>query len=233
MSVPGQLALEPVTALRVLLVEDNQVFADAVRRGLVQAGHFPKAVTHAAKALEVYQDADVVLLDLLLPDGHGLDVLRDLRSESDVPVLVLTAVGGDRTLVRALQLGADDYLVKPFGMDELLARINAVVRRSQLRARPLERVVTVRDVEIDLDAHRVLVGGVEVNLTRKEFSILAVLARNPGSLVTRKDLLDAVWGDIDLTRNHSLSAAMTTLRKKLDRPRLIVTQHGLGYRLEV
>ncbi len=230
---PERLGLEPVSGLRILLVEDNPAFAQAVKPQLVRAGHFVSVVTRAADALDRHHEADVLLLDLLLPDGHGLDVLDGVRATSTVPVLVLTAVGGNRTLVRALQLGADDYLVKPFGKDELLARINAVVRRSRLRSRPRSSVITARDVEIDLTARRVLVGGTEVDLTRKEFTILAMLACHPGALVTRDVLLDAGWGDADQSRDRSLSVVMTTLRKKLNRPGLIVTQHGLGYRLEV
>jgi len=237
MSVPvddsGTLDLEPIVGLGVLLVEDNPAFAHAVKVQLALAGHFPQVVTNAADAAKRHPDADVVLLDLLLPDGHGLDVLRAVRATNAVPVLVVTAVGDNRTLVRALQLGADDYLVKPFGKDVLLARINAVVRRGRLRARPLTSVVTARDVRIDLAARRVLVGDAEVDLTRKEFTVLAVLARNPGTLVSRQDLLDAGWGGIEQSRDRSLSVVMTTLRKKLNRPGLITTQHGLGYRLEV
>lgn len=230
---PERLDLEPISGLRVLLVEDNRAFAQAVTPQLVNAGHIPTVVTHAADALARHHEADVVLLDLLLPDGHGLDVLRGIRAGNTVPVLVLTAVGDNRTLVRALQLGADDYLVKPFGKDELLARMNAVVRRGRLRARPLPTVVTARDVRIDLAARRVVVGNAEVDLTRKEFTVLAVLACHPGTLVTRQYLLEAGWGDADHNRDRSLSVVMTTLRKKLNRPGLIVTQHGLGYRLEV
>jgi DNA-binding response OmpR family regulator len=228
-----RLELDPVCGLRILMVEDNVAFAQAVVPQLVRAGHFPMVVTHVVDALARHHEADVMLLDLLLPDGHGLDVLHGVRATSTVPVLVLTAVGGNRTLVRALQLGADDYLVKPFSKDELLARINAVVRRSRLRSSPLPSVVRARDVEIDLVAHRVLVGGAEVELTKKEFTILAVLACHPGALVTRTVLLDLGWGDADRSRDRSLSVTMTTLRKKLNRPGLIVTQHGLGYRLEV
>jgi DNA-binding response OmpR family regulator len=229
----GVLDIEPIIGLAVLLVEDNPAFAQAVKPQLLRAGHFPTVVTHAADALTRFGGADVVLLDLLLPDGHGLDVLRGIRAESAVPVLVLTAVGDNRTLVRALQLGADDYLVKPFGKDELLARITAVVRRSRLRSRRPPSTVVARDVTIDLTARRVLAGGVEVDLTKKEFTVLALLARHPGTLVTRHGLLEAGWGDSDPTRDRSLSVVMTTLRKKLNRPGLIVTQHGLGYRLEV
>ncbi|WP_133906543.1 response regulator transcription factor [Actinophytocola oryzae] len=220
--------------MRVLLVEDNPAFAQAVKPQLVRAGHIPTVVTHAADALARHHEADVVLLDLLLPDGHGLDVLRGVRVESTVPVLVVTAVAGNQTLVRALRLGADDYLVKPFGKDELLARIDAVVRRGRMRtlAQPTNVVVT-RDVRIDLAERRVLVGGAEVELTRKEFTVLSVLAGHIGRLVTRQDLLDIGWGDSDQTRDRSLSVVMTTLRRKLNRPGLIVTQHGLGYRLEV
>src|ERR1044072_5428480 len=117
-------------ALRVLLVEDDDNFAESVAKALVRLGHEPTRVSHGADAAVRHRDADVVLLDLMLPDGNGLDVLRGLRKVTDVPILVLTAVGDPRTLVRALHLGADDYLVKPFRADELLARIDAVVRRS-------------------------------------------------------------------------------------------------------
>jgi DNA-binding response OmpR family regulator len=223
---------EPISGLRVLLVEDNPAFAQAVAPQLVHAGHIPTVVTHAADALVRHHEADVILLDLLLPDGHGLDVLRGVRATNTVPVLVLTAVGENRTLVRALTLGADDYLVKPFGKDELLARINAVVRRSRLRARPLANVIAARDVRIDLTARRVFVGGTEIDLTRKEFTVLAVLACHPGTVVTRQSLLEAGWGDTDHNRDHSLSVVITTLRKKLNQPGLIATKHGLGYRWE-
>lgn len=233
MSEPGRPDFEPISGLRILLVEDSPAFAQAVTTQLVHAGHIPTVVTHAADALTRHHEADVMLLDLLLPDGHGLDVLRGVRTTNTVPVLVLTAVGENRTLVRALTLGADDYLVKPFGKDELLARINAVVRRSRLRAHPPANVITARNVRIDLTARRVVVGDAEVDLTRKEFTVLAVLACHPGQVVTRQGLLEAGWGDTDQNRDHSLSVVITTLRKKLNQPGLIVTKHGLGYRLEV
>ncbi|HEY7596770.1 MAG TPA: response regulator transcription factor [Actinophytocola sp.] len=219
-------------ALRVLLVEDDDNFAESVAKVLARLGHEPTRVSHGGDAAVRHRDADVVLLDLMLPDGNGLDVLRGLRKVTDVPVLVLTAVGDTRTLVRALHLGADDYLVKPFRADELLARIDAVMRRSKLSDQPPPQVVTVRDVEIDLGARRVVAGGAEVSLTGTEFDVLATLARRRGTAVERERLMDEVYGDASRARSQSLGVHLTSLRRKLDRPGLIATLHGFGYRLE-
>jgi DNA-binding response OmpR family regulator len=164
-------------SMRVLLVEDDDNLAESVTKALHRFGHSPTRVSHGADAVTRHHDADLVLLDLLLPDGHGLNVLRDLRRVTGLPILVLTAVGDDRTVVRALRLGADDYLVKPFREAVLLARIDAVMRRTRIRSTPAPRVVVVDDVEIDLAARRVLVGGAEVVLTGMEFDVLAALAK--------------------------------------------------------
>jgi DNA-binding response OmpR family regulator len=232
MSVQQQRLANGSRALRVLLVEDDDIFAESVAKALTRLGHRPTRVSHGGDAVVRHRDADVVLLDLLLPDGHGLDVLRDLRGVTEVPILVLTAVGDDRTLVRALHSGADDYLVKPFREDVLLARIEAVVRRIQFSAQPPPRVVEVGDVRIDLEARRVSAGGEEVVLTGMEFDVLAALARRRGTAVKRERVLDEVYGDASRTRTHSLGVHLTSLRRKLNRPGLIVTLHGFGYRLE-
>ncbi len=219
-------------SLRILLVEDDDNFAEAVAKVLTRLGHEPTRVSRGGDAVVRHRDADVVLLDLLLPDGHGLDVLRNLRKVTDVPILVVSAVGDSRTLVRALHLGADDYLTKPFRADELLARMEAVVRRIQFSAQPPPQVVTVRDVEIDLAARRVLAGGSEVSLTGTEFDVLAALARRRGTAVERERLMDEVYGDATPARSQSLGVHLTSLRRKLNRPGLIATLHGFGYRLE-
>jgi DNA-binding response OmpR family regulator len=145
--------------------------------------------------------------------------------------MVLTARDDERSIVRGLRLGADDYLPKPVRLAELLARMDAVVRRAGLRGGPPPEVVNFGDVEVDLGARRVLVGGSDAGLTTKEFEVLAVLAARPGTAVSRQQLMDEVWGDAYLAVSRSLDVHLTQLRAKLDRPGLITTIRGFGYRL--
>lgn len=220
--------------VRVLLVEDDAGVAGALAESLHARGHPVTSVGRGADALHRHRDADLVLLDLGLPDLDGLDVLRKIRAVSPVPVIVLTARGDERSVVRGLRLGADDYLTKPVRLAELLARMDAVVRRAVAREAPADSagdVVRVEDVEIDLGARRVLVAGHDVGLTTKEFEILAVLAARPGTAVSRQQLMDEVWGDAYLAVSRSLDVHLTGLRAKLDRPGLLTTIRGYGYRL--
>jgi len=217
--------------MRVLLVEDDDGVADALVEALRANGHRPTRVRWGADALIAHRDADVVLLDLGLPDQDGLEVLRKLRKIDPVPVLVLTARGDERTVVRGLRLGADDYLVKPVRLAELLARIDAVARRSAARSQEPDDVVRVSDVEIDLQSRQVVVGGREISLTTKEFDVLAVLARRPGTAVSRQQLMDEIWGNAFVAVSRTLDVHLTQLRAKLDRPGLLHTIRGFGYRL--
>ncbi|QFZ21850.1 response regulator transcription factor [Saccharothrix syringae] len=217
--------------MRVLLVEDDDGVADALVEALEDNDHRPGRVTRGADALLAHRDFDVLLLDLGLPDADGLDVLRKIRRVSSVPVLVLTARGDERSIVRGLRLGADDYLVKPVRLGELLARIEAVVRRSAALTGPRERTVRVGDVEIDLEGRRVVVGGAEVALTNREFDVLAALARRAGTAVSRQQLMDEVWGDAYLAVSRSLDVHVAGLRAKLGRPGSLTTIRGFGYRL--
>ncbi|MCR6482173.1 response regulator transcription factor [Amycolatopsis sp. OK19-0408] len=218
-------------AVRVLLVEDDAGVAGALAESLHARGHPVTSVGRGADALSRHRDADLVLLDLGLPDLDGLDVLRKIRAVSPVPVIVLTARGDERSIVRGLRLGADDYLTKPVRLAELLARMDAVLRRAVAREAPAGDVVRVEDVEIDLGARRVLVAGHDIGLTTKEFAILAVLAARPGTAVSRQQLMDEVWGDAYLAVSRSLDVHLTGLRAKLDRPGLLTTIRGFGYRL--
>jgi DNA-binding response OmpR family regulator len=216
--------------VRVLLAEDDDGVAGALTEALYDAGHEPARVRRGEEVLTRHRQSDLLLLDLGLPDLDGLDVLRKLRAVSALPVLILTARGDERSVVRGLRLGADDYLVKPVRLAELLARIEAVARRAAALAAPAQRTVRAGDVEVDLDARRVQVGDAEVRLTTKEFEILAALASRPGAAVSRQQLLDEVWGDAYLAVSRSLDVHITQLRAKLGRPELLTTIRGFGYR---
>jgi DNA-binding response OmpR family regulator len=215
--------------VRILLVEDDNGVADALSDSLAQHGYRPFRVDRGADALLVHHDADLALLDLGLPDLDGLEVLRKLRAVTPLPVIVLTARGDERSIVRGLRLGADDYLVKPVRLAELLARIDAVARRVGTQV-PVEGPVVIGDLEIDLDARRVAVGGTPVELTAKEFAVLAALAKRPGVAVSRQQLMDEVWGDAYLAVSRSLDVHLTQLRAKLGRG-CLTTIRGFGYRL--
>ncbi|MEU4671468.1 response regulator transcription factor [Amycolatopsis sp. NPDC023774] len=218
--------------MRVLLVEDDTGVAGALAETLHARGHAVTSVGRGADALHRHREADLLLLDVGLPDIDGLDVLRKIRQVSAVPVIVLTARGDERSVVRGLRLGADDYLTKPVRLAELLARMDAVVRRAGVRDTPADdAVVRLEDVEIDLGARRVRVAGRDIGLTTKEFAVLAVLAARPGTAVSRQQLMDEVWGDAYLAISRSLDVHMTQLRAKLDRPGLLTTIRGFGYRL--
>ncbi|MDT0434973.1 response regulator transcription factor [Streptomyces sp. NPDC005840] len=217
--------------MQILLAEDDDGVAAALVEVLYDHGHVTRRVRHGRDVLTYHRSSDLLLLDLGLPDLDGLDVLRALRAVSDLPVLVLTARGDERSVVRGLHLGADDYLVKPVRLAELLARIDAVTRRSRGRAGTGTGPVRVGDVEIDLDVRRVTVGGDPVGLTTKEFDVLAALAARAGTAVSREQLLDEVWGDAYHAVSRSLDVHLTQLRAKLRRPELLTTIRGFGYRL--
>ncbi|MFM9551131.1 MULTISPECIES: response regulator transcription factor [Streptomyces] len=216
--------------MHVLLAEDDDGVAGALAEALYEHGHLPTRVRRGEDVLARHRQADLLLLDLGLPDLDGLEVLRKLRAVSGLPVVVLTARGDERSVVRGLRLGADDYLVKPVRLAELLARIDAVTRRAGAPAAPAPRTVRVDDIEVDLDARRVTVGGAEVRLTTKEFAVLAVLAARAGTAVSRQQLMDEVWGDAYLAVSRSLDVHLTQVRAKLGRPDVLTTIRGFGYR---
>ncbi|WP_282085663.1 response regulator transcription factor [Streptomyces tendae] len=218
--------------MQILLAEDDDGVAGALVEVLYDHGHIIRRVTRGRDVLTYHRSSDLLLLDLGLPDVDGLEVLRRLRAVSDLSVLVLTARGDERSVVRGLRLGADDYLVKPVRLTELLARIEAVTRRTAAAHAPrTARTVRVGDVEIALDARQVRVGGAEVELTTKEFDVLAVLARRAGTAVSREQVLDEVWGDAYHAVSRSLDVHLTQLRAKLGRPELLTTIRGFGFRL--
>ncbi|MBO9685541.1 MAG: two-component system response regulator KdpE [Mitsuaria chitosanitabida] len=179
---------------------------------------------------------DVVILDLGLPDGDGQDFLRDLRAWSSVPVIVLSARGGEEDKIAALDHGADDYLSKPFGVGELMARVRVALRRSQARAsEQQDPAFRFGDVEVDLAARRVRRAGEDVHLTPIEYRLLSHLIGNAGKVLTHRQLLKAVWGPSHVEQNHYLRVYMGNLRQKLETepasPAHLLTETGVGYRL--
>ena len=217
--------------MRLLLVEDDDSIAVPLERGLVREGFEVDRVATGAAALQA-DPPDLLLLDLGLPDMDGYEVCRRIRAQSDLPIIVITARGDEVDRVIGLELGADDYLVKPFGFRELVARIRAVMRRADRPgAEPAGDQIGWGPLVIDLRTRRVEVEGEEVVLTRKEFDLLAVLARDPGATVRREQILDEVWDTNWYGPTKTLDVHVGTLRKKLDRPGLVETVRGVGFRL--
>ncbi|MFE9687920.1 response regulator transcription factor [Streptomyces sp. NPDC006285] len=221
--------------MRVLLIEDDERFAGALALALFERGHLVERVVRADEGLRRKDYTDFVLLDLGLPDMDGLDMLRRLRRVSSVPVIVLTARGDERTVLQGLSAGADDYLTKPFRVKELLARMDAVRRRArqnpQAAREPERQTLEVGDVRIDLASRTVTVAGRGVTLTAREFDVLGMLARTPGVVRSREEIMDAVWGDAFLAASRSLDVHVWGIRTKTGRPDLIRTLRGVGYRL--
>jgi DNA-binding response OmpR family regulator len=220
---------------RILLVEDEDSIAVPFGDALAREGFDPVVASTGADALRIVREAqpDLVLLDLGLPDADGRDVCRALRRESSVPIVMVTARGTETDRIVGLELGADDYVVKPFSAAEVAARIRAVLRRGGRS--PSDGRVRVGGLELDLGARRVLVDGDEVELTRKEFDLLARLARDAGRVVTREDLMSDVWDVNWFGSTKTLDVHIGWLRGKLGDdpadPRFIHTVRGVGFRL--
>ena len=218
-------------AQRVLVVEDDASLGQQVVDRLREAGFEPTWVQDGQAALDVSPEPfSLLVLDLMLPGAHGFDVLKKLRAESDVPVLVLSARNDTHDKVRALELGADDYVTKPFWPEELVARIQARLRRPSLDRSGL---VEVAEMTIDTQARRVSVAGVEIELTRVEFDLLAALAHRPGVAVPRSRLVEHVLDPDREGTERTLDVHVSRLRKKLGSSgRFVATVWGVGYRLE-
>jgi two-component system response regulator RegX3 len=215
--------------VRVLMVEDDDAIAIPLARGLEREGlEVARASTgEAALTAEGY---DVVLLDLGLPDLDGFEVCRRLRARSEVPIIVVTARGDEVDRVVGLELGADDYIVKPFGFRELLARIRAVTRRSLSRPEDLAPR-TVGSLTVDRRTHTVTLADAPLALTPKEFDLLALLAEAPGTVLTRTHILEEVWDAHWYGPTKTLDVHVAALRKKLGSPAWIETVRGVGFRL--
>ncbi|MGW7406586.1 response regulator [Streptomyces sp. NPDC054833] len=224
---------------RVLVVEDDPQLVRALVINLQARKYGVDAAPDGATALRLAaaRQPDVVMLDLGLPDMDGIDVIRALRGWTRVPILVLSARQGSDEKVAALDAGADDYITKPFSMDELLARLRAAVRRTEdTPLVPETTMVETGDFSIDLFAKKVVRGGQDVRLTPTEWHLLEILVTNPGRLITQKHLLQEVWGVSQSNKTNYLRVYMAQLRRKLEtdpaHPRYLITEPGMGYRFE-
>jgi two-component system KDP operon response regulator KdpE len=220
---------------RVLVVDDEPHIVRGLKIILRGAGYAVEAAETKAQAVAALaaRPPDALVLDLVLPDGQGVEICEDVRRWSRLPIIVLSAVGDEREKVRALDAGADDYVTKPFGTDELLARLRAVLRRSTESAG--EPQITIGELVLDIADRRVSRGGAEIHLTPLEFDLVRVLAQNRGRLVTHRQLLQEVWGPEYGEETHYLRVHVAHIRAKLEldssRPQYLITEPGVGYRL--
>jgi two-component system, OmpR family, KDP operon response regulator KdpE len=219
---------------RVLVVVDEPQFLRALVTNLRGAGYEVDTAVTAAEALTTagLHPPDAFILDLLLPDGTGVEVCRELRTWTDAPIVLVSAVGEEEEKIAALDAGADDYVTKPFAIGELLARLRAALRRA---GSPAEPVLNVGPITVDLEKHAVTVDGEAVHLTPHEFRLLRVLAQNEGKLMTHRSILREVWGPAYGDESNYLHVYVSQLRRKLEpdpvRPRHLLTEPGAGYRL--
>ncbi len=228
----------------VLVVEDEASFVEALTIGLRREGFEVVVATDGLQALEMFDDVqpDIVLLDVMLPKISGIDVCRQLRKRTQIPIIMVTAKGAEIDTVVGLEVGADDYVAKPYRLRELVARMRAVLRRSELNGSAgismtvPAGVVQVGDVSLDPEEHRVSVGGTELSLPLKEFELLHLLLANAGRVLPRETLIDRVWGSDYVGDTKTLDVHVKRLRGKIEidpaNPKRIVTIRGLGYKYE-
>lgn len=231
---------DPVTT--VLVVEDEDSFIDALTIGLAREGFRVQVARDGAQALDLFDavDPDLVLLDVMLPKVSGIDVCRELRKRSTVPIIMVTAKGSEIDTVVGLEVGADDYVAKPYRLRELVARMRAVLRRApgeaSLPAADPGEVLEVGDVALDPSRHEVVIRGEEVALPLKEFELLTILLENAGRVLSRDLLIDRVWGHDYVGDTKTLDVHVKRLRAKVEpdpsNPTRIVTIRGLGYKYE-
>jgi two-component system response regulator RegX3 len=226
--------------LRILVVEDEESFVDALRVGLAREGFEVSVARDGQEAIDTFQNRpfDIVLLDLMLPKVSGLDVCRTIRLSSAVPIIIVSAKGEEVDMVLMLEIGADDYVTKPYRLRELVARIRAVLRRHETATAPLpsESVVEHGPLRLDVDARRCFLNGKEIKLRKKEFALMLLMLENPGRVLTRDVLIDRVWGSDYVGDTKTLDVHIKRLRTLIEddpkSPTHITTIRGVGYRLE-
>ncbi len=233
-----------VPTTSVLIVEDEDSFVDALTVGLEREGFTVQVARDGAEALDMFDDVrpDVVLLDVMLPKVSGLDVCRELRARSNVPIIMVTAKGAEIDTVVGLEVGADDYVTKPYRLRELVARMRAVLRRRSVDGSSgamadVEEGIQVGDVLVDHQSHEVVIRGEHVQLPLKEFELLGLLLENAGRVLTRDQIIDRVWGADYIGGTKTLDVHVKRLRSKVEldpsNPTRIVTIRGLGYKYEI
>ncbi len=230
----------PIHEATVLIIEDEPEILRFLRTTLPQYGYrlYEALTGHEGLTQAAAQNPDLILLDLGLPDLDGLEVIRQLRKSAGIPIIVLSARDQEQVKVEALDLGADDYVTKPFGVNELLARMRVVLRHvARAPGEAGETVFTIGDLKIDLERRQVSLSGKEVHLTLIEYKLLSVLVRHAGKVLTHRQLLKEVWGPLRVDEAHYVRVYMQHLRNKLEtkpsHPRYLLTEIGVGYRLRV
>jgi two-component system response regulator RegX3 len=226
--------------VNVLIVEDEESFIDALTIGLNREGFDVTIARDGQQAVSLFakDTFDVVLLDLMLPKMSGLDVCRTIRVQSDVPIIIVSAKGEEVDMVLMLEIGADDYVTKPYRLRELVARIRAVLRRREVHETALEadEEITIGPIRLDIDARRCFVNDEEIKLRKKEFALLRLLLENPGRVLTREVLIDRVWGSDYVGDTKTLDVHIKRLRTLIEdepkKPAHITTVRGVGYRFE-
>ena len=222
----------------ILIVEDDDTVREALSAGLESEGYEVILSDNGLDGLKQAKEEgpDLILLDLMLPEMDGLSVCRALRRDSDVPIIMLTARGTEMDKIVGLETGADDYVVKPFSLGELLARIRSLLRRTRNEKQENQMQMTSGDISLDLTSRRVSKDDAEVHLTQKEFNLLAELIRNKGAVLSRDLLLEKVWGYSYVGNTHTVDVHIRWLREKIEldpsKPVRIVTVRGVGYRFE-
>lgn len=226
------------TRPHILVVDDESQITRVLRTSLNAQGYEIRVASDGETALEIVKDftPDLVITDLAMPRMNGIELCRQLRKTSQVPIIVLSVRGEERSKVEALDSGADDYVTKPFSTGELLARIRAALRRSPPIANAAQTLIEEGDFHIDLDGHSVTVAGKEIKLTPKEFDVLVYMAQHPNKVLTHRAILNAVWGSNNVEQNEYLRVFVGQLRKKLEpdasSPKYILTEPWVGYRFE-
>ena len=228
----------PTNKGNILVVDDEPQITRVLKTTLASHGYGTRTAGDGDEALQVMKDwsPDLVITDLRMPNMDGLELCRRVREKSLIPIIVLSVKGEERTKVEALDAGADDYVTKPFNVNELLARVRAALRRAKAKEEPESQLIEIGDFRIDLETRTVLAKNREVHLTPKELDLLVYLARHPGKVITHRALLSAVWGQNSVEQPEYLRVFVGHLRKKLEAnesaPRYIVTEPWVGYRFE-
>ena len=220
------------------MVDDEPQITRVLKTALQSQGYGARTASDGNEALEVMRtwSPDLLITDLRMPNMDGLDLCRQVRSKSQIPIIVLSVRGEERTKVEALDAGADDYVTKPFGATELLARVRAALRRAAVKEQPEARSIKIGDFYIDFETHSVTVNDRNIHLTPKEFDLLVYLAQHPYKVITHRTLLSAIWGDNSVEQPEYLRVFVGHLRKKLESengpPKYILTEPWVGYRFE-